>query len=176
MNWKSTVLVSGAGVLATWFASAPVQHAPAPAERATVPTTGVAHESDEIVREAERLRARLHPPVAYQEPSRNPFQFGARRPAPAPRAPKVPEGEITEEPLTDAPVGPSLRVNLSGIAEDTVGGTTVRTAVISTQDDLLLVKEGDVIAGQYKVTSITATSVELTRVSDGSVVRLALRP
>jgi hypothetical protein len=152
----------------------PVQHATVPAEQMAA-TTGASDASEEIVREAEQLAARLHPNIAYQEPSRNPFRF-TQRVRPATAQPRASEPEIFDEPLTEAPQMPSLRVSLTGIAEDTIGGATVRTAVLSTPDDVLLVKEGEMVAGQYKVTAITGTSVELTRVSDGSVVRLVIRP
>lgn len=177
MNWKSTVLVSGVGVVATWVASIapPARQAGAPQER-PAPTTGTADISDEIVREAERLSARLHPPVAFQEPSRNPFRFTGRARAAAPGTLTPAQPEMSDEPLAEIPETPTLRVNLTGVIEDTMGGTVVRTAVLSTSGDVLLVKEGDVVAGQYKVTAITATTVELTRESDGVVVRLAIRP
>lgn len=177
MNWKSTVLVSGAGVVATWVASIvpPAQHVSAPQER-SAPTTGASDVSDEIVHEAERLAARLHPQVAYQEPARNPFRFAGRARAAAPGTLTPAQPEMSDEPLAEIPETPTLRVNLTGVIEDTTGGTVVRTAVLSTSGDVLLVKEGDVVAGQYNVTAITATTVELTRESDGVVVRLAIRP
>lgn len=176
MTWKSTVLVSGATLVATWFASTPpLQHTPAPVSESTRPQATAGRASDDITREAERLRARLHPQIPYQQPARDPFRFGARPPTPASRRPAT-EPQQVDEPLMTVPAAPTLRVNLAGIAEDAAGGTTVRTAVISTPDDVLLVREGDTIAGQYRVTTITANSVELTRVSDGWVVRLSLRP
>ena len=174
MNWKSTVVVSGAGAIATWLAAVvPVQHATAPAER-TALTTGAADASDEIVREAEQLSARLRASGASREPARNPFRFADRGRAPAagPARAAAPESE----PLTPAPETPALRVSLAGMVEDTTSGATTRTAVLSTPDGVLLVKEGDQVAGQYTVTAITGTSVELTRGSDGSVARLVLRP
>jgi len=67
-------------------------------------------------------------------------------------------------------------IALSGIAQDTIDGRTVRTAIISMPDGVQLVKEGDMLAGQYKVVAIGADAVELARVSDGSTVRLGLKP
>lgn len=176
MTWKSTALVSSATLLATWFASAP------PARRTSNTTaepardtTQTAAPASDIAREAERLRARLHPATPYHEPARNPFRFGERtrpaRPAEESAAMGQPSGAVPQEPQI-----PTLRVTLSGIAEDVTGAQLVRTAIISTPDDVLLVKEGDSIAGQYRVTDIAEDSVELTRQSDNSVVRLSLRP
>jgi hypothetical protein len=173
MNWKSTVLVSGVGVVATWMASVtpPAPHATAPRDRPAA-TTGAADLSAEIVQEAERLTARLHPPVAYQEPARNPFRFEHARPAELSLA----EPEPAAPPLGDMPRTQAPPVTLAGIAEDITESGVVRTAILSAPGDVLLVKEGDTVAGQYKVTAITATAVSLTRESDGFVVWLAIRP
>src|SRR4051812_47906953 len=91
MTWKGTVLVSGAGLLATWLASAPSTHPAAPA-RAVRPSATSRPPAD-IVYEAERLRARMHVVTEYTRPSRNPFRFGEARPSrPAgTQAPLVPE-------------------------------------------------------------------------------------
>lgn len=177
MNWKSTAVVSGATVLATWFASVPpVQHTTTPVGEPAASTTVTSRASDQIVREADRLSARLHPSMPYQGPLRNPFQFSQpRRATSAPRATSR-QPKVSDASMTETPVAPPLRVSLTGIAEDTSGAAPVRTAVISTPDDVMLVKEGEMVAGQYKVTAVTANSVDLTRVSDGSVVRLTLRP
>ena len=74
------------------------------------------------------------------------------------------------------PEQPTFRITLAGIAEETVDGEIVRTAIVSTPLDVLLVKEGDQIADQYKVVKIGADVIELTRLDDGAVVRLALKP
>jgi hypothetical protein len=78
--------------------------------------------------------------------------------------------------VTSPPARPTLLIALSGIAQDTVEGRTVRTAIISTPDGVQLLKEGEMLAGQYKVAAIGADAVELVRVSDGSTVRLGLKP
>lgn len=69
-----------------------------------------------------------------------------------------------------------MRLILSGIAEDRVGEQVVRTAVISTPTDVLLLKEGEQIGDQYKVDKIDAATIDLIRLSDGTSLRLALRP
>ena len=78
--------------------------------------------------------------------------------------------------MTTGPPRPTILIALSGIAQDTVDGQTVRTAIISTPDGIQLVKVGDMVAGQYKVAAIGADAVELVTISDGATVRLGLKP
>src|SRR5690349_16073779 len=97
MTWKSTVLVSGATLVAGWLAS----ERPAPPVVTVPPSVAVrspqaaAAESD-IERQATRLQARTHHEGEYAEPNRNLFQFRASAPArraaskPALPAPLVP--------------------------------------------------------------------------------------
>ena len=67
--------------------------------------------------------------------------------------------------LPPAPVRPSI--TLRGIASDTVDGAIQRTAVITTDGGLVLVREGEA-AGGYRVTKIEDDSVDLTG-PDGSM-------
>src|SRR5919108_5014194 len=90
MTWKSTAVVSAAGLLATWPGSGPPLRTPAPTAYATSPTAARTEAAAaEIQEQASRLHLRVQEAIAYQEPSRNPFRFSTRlhaRPAPA-RAP-----------------------------------------------------------------------------------------
>jgi hypothetical protein len=52
----------------------------------------------------------------------------------------------------------------------------VRTAIISTPDDVLLVKLGDPVGDQFTVVGIAADAVQLARVDTGASVRLTLKP
>jgi hypothetical protein len=175
MTWKSTAVAGLATVAATWVASyAPTGRPNAP--RSTAPTVAQTETvAAEIQHEADRLHARLAQVRAYRDPRRNPFQFNARRRA---RQQPRPEPAVTIEDLPDepSPAPPTLRITLAGIAEDKVGDEQVRTAIISTPDDVLLVKVGDSIGGQFTVAAIAADSVELVRVDTGATVRLALKP
>jgi hypothetical protein len=177
MTWKSTAVVSAAGLLATWLASGPPILQPPPPAYGSSPTAAKTEAAAaEIQEQASRLHVRIQEVVAYREPSRNPFRFSARlraRPAPVTTNATPP---IESEPMAPGPVRPTLLISLSGIAQDTIDGQAVRTAIISMPDGVQLVKEGDLLAGQYKVATIGADAVELVRVSDGATVRLALRP
>ena len=85
-------------------------------------------------------------------------------------APAPPPVEI----LPQAP--PPLPVSLSGVASDTEGGSTVRTAILSSPGGVLLVHQGDEVLGQYRVGAIGEESVELMRLSDGTALRITLKP
>jgi hypothetical protein len=175
MTWKSTTVATLATLTATWLAS----HAPTgrpPDTRSTVPSVARTESAAaEIKREADRLHARLAEVRAYRDPARNPFRFRARGPAPQASRPE-PVISIEDLPQQPDPAPPTLRVTLDGIAEDHVGDQVIRTAIVSTPSDVLLVKVGDQIEGQFTVAAIAADAVELVRIDTGATVRLALKP
>lgn len=174
MNWKSYAAVSGATVLAGWFASTPPSNAPAGAPAPSAPQpAAAANAPTDIELQAMRLQARLRAERAYAEPSRDPFRFAPRRE----RAAAVERAEAIAEspapPVNTAPPAPA--VSLSGIAEDLVDGRTVRTAVLSSPTGVLLVREGEEVLGYYRVARIEAEAVELISLSDGTSSRLSLK-
>ena len=171
MTWRSTAAASGAMVVATWLASyAPVggpREAPtsAPSEAHTQAAAA------EIQREADRLHARLNRAATYKLPSRNPFRFGDR---PIVRAAPLPPAPVIEAPPVIQPEPPRIRMMLSGIAEDVVGEQVIRTAIVSTPENVHIVKVGDSIGDTYKVIAIEPNAVDLARLDDGSPLRLSL--
>src|SRR5215210_6621108 len=107
MDWKSTAVISGAGILATWFFSMPPAHAPAgavvPAARAPQPTAP----NIDIAKEAARLQVRPPQDPHYTAPSRNPFRFSERRePARATTGVETSSPPVTVAPLPLAPPPP----------------------------------------------------------------------
>ena len=172
MDWKSTAVISGVGVLATWFYSMPAIHSPATgaiAPAARPAETAVS--TIDIQREADRLQVRVHQVPQYVETSRNPFRFGAR-PAPAAH-PSGTSGPAPAVPVVPPPAPPSI--TLDGIATDVVDGQPQRTAILKTDAGVVLVREGEEVAGQFRVGKIASDAIELVKISDGSVLRLALR-
>ena len=172
MDWKSTAVISGAGVLATWFFSMP------PAQQSvSVPATPAARAERapsariDIQQEAAKLQLRTPSSPRYDEPSRNPFRFSEpRQPAHAAAPPAAPPIVAPIAP----PPPPPPKISLDGIASDTVNGEMERTAILNTDSGVVLAKEGDQVAG-YRVKRVAPDSVELTKVTDGSVLRLGLR-
>jgi hypothetical protein len=175
-----TAAVYGVGgvLLVGWLAAAnmPSQdpgRAREPRDRRAATPAG----SDAIAAEVRSQAARLHvrmsqAPVPDANP-RNPFAFVA---APRPSRPETGtvRATVVEEPPAPATPPPPALI-LMGIAEDPSPAGPRRTAVIGQGDDLLIVTEGQLILGRYKVTKIGADAVELEDVTIHGFRRLALR-
>jgi hypothetical protein len=65
-------------------------------------------------------------------------------------------------------------LTLSGIATDMVDGEPRRSAILSAPTGVLIVREGESVAGLYKVMAIGDESVELEAAADGSHRTLSL--
>ena len=161
---RTATLVVVLGALATWLASAATSGI-----RPVRPVVSAIPRIDQrgaaLVAEIERLHDRLRPGAA-PEHGRNLFKFAPVHAAATPVAAAV------VEPVAAVPAAPSQPpFKLIGIAED--GG--VRTAILSSPSQLLMVKDGDIVASNYRVTGISADTVELTATADGSILRLALK-
>jgi hypothetical protein len=172
MTWKTYAVMSGAGVLATWFAAAtpssiPVNVAPAQPRAAA----GVAAAASDIEQQAAHLQARLQQEAFYREPDRNLFRFGERRAARPARVQPIALPPAPSQPV--APPPPPLR--LAGIAEDQDGTAMVRTAILSTPSGVVLAKVGDEVLGRFRLSKIDEDAAELVELSDGTLVRLALK-
>jgi hypothetical protein len=163
MTWKSTAVVSGVGLLATWLASNPPANSPSSTE---VVRSQTAAAGADIQREAERLGAKVRAQVEYSRPSRNPFRFGERT---APR--DRPSGTPEAQPLMSKAVEEPVRIKLSGIAIDLVDGHEQRTAILNTPTGLTFAREGDQVADVFRVGRIADDAVDLLR-ADGSIVTI----
>ena len=171
MNWKSTVLISGAGLVGTWLMSLP---AVAPTTTATRPATATPAaapvQATDIQHEADRLAARVHAGGPLGPSTRNPFQFVVK-PVPAPAsAPVVSLPRPVS--VSVAPVGP--RVSLVGVASDVVDGVSVRSAILSVDGVVTIVKAGDDVGGLFRVETVDPEVVDLQRTGDGSRLTLLL--
>ncbi len=174
MNWKSTAAASGVMLIGTWLASHAPVGGPRPESAAAPSASRTEAVAAEIQREAHRLHDRLQQAAAYRQPARNPFRFNAEH-APVTPPAYVPAVTVEDLPASSVPVQPTLRLALSGIAEDEVNDEIVRTAIISTPENVFLVTTGGIVADAFKVIAITADAVDLTRLDDGSTVRLTLK-
>jgi hypothetical protein len=173
MNLKRTAtfgIVGGA--LAAWLAAAATSGtrdntAPLIFESPAIDTRGA-----ELASEIRRLHQRLHPDATPREPGRNLFAFSA----PTHRTPRLTEASAaaSTEVVPAAPAAPQLR--LSGLAEDRgEDGSIVRTAIISSEGQLFLAKEGDAVTARYRIARISADVVELVDLLDNSTLRLVLK-
>lgn len=176
MTWKVYAAMSGATVMAGWLASAPPSDAPGTgASASSQATLRRTPPSPDIEREALRLQARVRREMAYAEPQRNLFRFGAARPIVSAEV----EAPVAEPPTDRAPAAPPPPpppVSLAGIAEDQFEQRVERMAILSSREGVLLVHEGDDVLGQYRVVKIDAEAVDLVTLVDGSTLRLGFAP
>lgn len=172
---RAIAYIGGASLLLAWLAAAsgevrrprPVRVPSQPGDAAVLQTI-----ASDVQAQAVRLRHRLATAPA-PSPVRNPFAFDVRDARVARRAPApVHAAVIDDQP--PAPPEPSLA--LVGIAEQHTETGLVRTAMLSTAgDDLLMVTEGQTVAARYRVTTIGTDVVELKDLTTGATRRLALR-
>ena len=169
MKRTATIVVVG-GALLAWLAGA------ATSNRAIVPPpivqrTPIEMRGEELALEIARLQERLRPTTTPRQPGRNLFSFHAATARAARMAPIA--AAPAPAPVEAPPALPALK--LAGIAEDEGPEGPMRTAVISGQGQLFLVKEGESVLQRYRVTKISADVVELIDLGDNSIRRLALR-
>ena len=171
MNWKSTVVISGVGLVGTWLMSSPaVAPIPVPARQNTPPAATASPAAD-IQHEADRLAARVHTEGALGPASRNPFQFA---PVPLAHAVPVPTRLVTALPPPSLAVPPAPRVTLLGVATDVVDGKDVRSAILSAEGVVTIAREGDEVAGQFRVGKVDQEVVDLERTTSGERLTLTL--
>ena len=173
MHWKRTATIGViGGALAVWLAGAATSNRRVVDTTIATPTP-IELRGAELADEIARLRERLHPVAEPQQPARNLFQFSSRTAAASSRvdrqAPAVSEAPA---PLP-APAAPPL--TLVGIAEDPGQDGPVRTAIISGLGQLFFVKEGDSVAGRFRVQRLSGEVAELTDLADSTIHRLALK-
>ena|SRR2546423_13578422 len=173
MHMKRTVTITVVGgALLAWLAGAATSNhpiAPVPiVQHAPIELRGA-----ELASEIARLHERLRPSATPLQPSRNLFAFRAT-PARAAVALLPPAPVLSEaRPPLAAPALPSVK--LVGLGEDDGPDGPVRTAFISGEGQLFVVKEGENVTPRYRVVKISADVVELVDLTDNTVRRLALR-
>jgi len=173
MHWKRTATIGViGGALAVWLAGAATSNRRVVDTTIATPTP-VELSGAELADEIARLRERLHPVVEPQHPARNLFQFSSRAAAPSSRVDRA-AAAISEVPAQPAPAAPPP-LTLVGIAEDPSPDGPIRTAIISGPGQLFFVKEGDSIAGRFRVQRLSGEVAELTDLADSTTHRLALK-
>jgi hypothetical protein len=163
MTWKLYAVVSAGAFAATYLMSSPAKDV-VPRESAAPPASASARKL--VASEIEQLADELHVHLRtdnYRTPGRDLFRFQSR---PAPAVVRPAPKPVVEAPAPPPPP-PLPPLSLSGIAVDIVNGVPQRSAVLSAPGNVLIVREGESVAGLYKVLSISDDSVELEAL-DGS--------
>ena len=173
---RATLYIGGGSLLVAWFSSAAsvsLMRTPPRAfsegQSVAAPTDGVA---EAVQAQSRRLRQRLATAPLPQQPLRNPFAF-----RPAPSASPSPVRVRAAEPAAMEPVIPEEpRLELVGIAEQRTPAGAVRTAMIATEsNELLMAPVGAAVLGRYTIAVIDGEGVTLTEVATGRTRRLVLQ-
>ena len=174
---RATLYIGGGSLLVAWFSSAASvslmrtpKRAFSEGQSVAAPTDGVA---EAVQAQSRRLRQRLATAPLPQQPLRNPFAF---RPAPS-ASPSPVRVRAAAEPAAMEPVIPEEpRLELVGIAEQRTPAGAVRTAMIATEsNELLMASIGAAVLGRYTVAVIDGDGVTLTEVATGRTRRLVLQ-
>lgn len=171
MSRFTTASVLAAGVLVTTWVSAPAAPTAPPPEVSAedlVRIDAMAPLAAELDQEVDRLRAQLATVPQMPEPRRDPFTFGARRPAPRP-AVAAPEPELMAPPVV-APPPAVLWPTLAAVMAETAGNT----AVVAWGDGIEFLKAGDTFK-DFRVVAVSSASIELRHESSGTLRTLTLR-
>ena len=174
---RATLYVAGGTLLVAWFSSAAsmsLARSPRRGPQVVADSAPAQNLAVSVQTQAKRLKERLAAAPLPQQPIRNPFAF---RPSPDIR---VAPGSRAPVPVaTTAPVAmvfPDVPLLLVGLAEHRNGDGLVRSAVISSNgEDLIMADVGSVIVGRYTVTSIGSDAVEMKDGSTGRIRRLVLQ-
>lgn len=189
-SWRVGLLIAGGLFVTAWLAAAttarrgdatlPGSLAPAPPPPSVAAAVATLDGVPDLAASMARLKEHLENADAPRIGARNPFAFGREAPASAPS----PDAEASFSDPTSAEVAdggfraaPADRFGLvlSGIAAtNTSDGEVDRTAILTARTgDALLVRVGDRLPGNWRVVSVTETSVALED-STGATRRLDL--
>jgi len=171
MNVNRTLAIMAiSGALMAWYSAAATSKRDV-APPIVLPTPHVDLQGADLAKEIARLHDRLRPDAMPLQPARNLFAYHA-----APVRHEAPAVAPAPAPALSERVGlPQPLLKLSGIAEDAGPDGPVRTAIISAEGQLFLVKAGDAVTSRYTVARVSADVVELTDTIDHSSRRLALK-
>lgn len=189
-SWRIGLLVAGSAFVTLWLAAAtmarrgdvqvPGSLAPAPPPASVASALARLDQVPSLAASMAQLQERLERADAPRIGARNPFAFGPE----APDVTATGEAASFSEPAVGQD-GPSVALRaapvdrfglvLSGIAAtNTSTGGLERTAILTARTgDALLVRAGDSLPGNWRVVSVTDTSVALEDTS-GATRRLDL--
>ena len=176
---KFLLIVGSAGALTAWLVAAgsPRPAQSAAADRAET-NAGAAAPAADLAVETARLRTAIAAMPARLQARRDLFRYEGRR---------QPSGDVAFaedsaasaagvlSPVETPTASTRPEIKLLGIAEDATPGGVVRTAILSTPQQLHLVREGEQVALRFLVQRITTSTVELRDLADDTLVSLQWR-
>jgi hypothetical protein len=178
VSWPGVIVVAGSTIY-SWMNTAPgvrsgvPNHEPAARIEPHVPAAQ--GETSTAAIDALQLHDWSPKALAHGRPDRDIFTF--TRPAPKPAAVQPPAAGLLAAAGAGQPP-PIALFKLIGVAEDSSPdgrGEPTRTAIISGQGQLYLVKEGETVAFIYRVGRMSADGVELLDTTGGPALRLFLK-
>jgi hypothetical protein len=166
MTWKLYAVVSAGAFAATYLMSSPKTEQAVTTATAAAATQSARQRAAETEIEAlaNSLRVQVNSEAVFRTPGRDPFRFQTRVVQQAPAS--MPPPAFVAAPAAPVPALPVL--SLSGIATDVVDGTPMRSAVVSLPNGVVIVREGESVAGLYKVVAIGEDAIELESTGDQS--------
>ncbi|MGH9308647.1 MAG: hypothetical protein ACRD1U_04690 [Vicinamibacterales bacterium] len=172
---RAALYIGGASLLVAWLSSAAsVALNPAPPRAApqSIEEPPVDLAAAQVLERARRLKERLAATPPLEEPTRNPFAFRPVERRPAPTARKLRAAVV--QPETLAPAEP--RLMLVGVSEDRKPEGPVRTAMLATDsNELIVAAVGDIVLGRYAIKAISLEAVEMADQATGAIRRIALQ-
>jgi hypothetical protein len=147
----------------------PPARSAAPAARARA-GSGVAAGSDELARYDPRVRLDLLKEIQDRplpKLARNPWEFEARA-APAPQA----KGEASVAPAPP-PKPPPPPLKAVGVTQKSGG---INEAIVSDEQEIYIVHEGETFARRFRVVKITPSQVEIDDDTTHETIRLPIAP
>jgi hypothetical protein len=180
VSWPGVILVAGSTIY-SWVNTAPgvpagvPSHEPAARIASRVPAAQ--GEASAAAIDALQLHDWSSKAQAHGRHDRDIFSFTRPAPKPAPLAALPPAAGLLAPGGAGQPA-PIALFKLIGVAEDASPdgrGETSRTAIISGQGQLYLVKEGETVAWIYRVGRLSADGVELLDTTGGPALRLFLK-
>jgi len=171
VSWPGVIVVAGSTAY-SWFTASPRVAPSEPAAPAPVIAPAVSREASEAALASLQLHDWSPKPPVHGRPDRNIFTFTHAVPRAAPAPPPAAAGLLAGG---DGKTAPLVLFKLIGVAEDQGPDGIMRTAIISGQGQLYMVKEGETLAWIYRVGRLSAEAVELLDTTGGEPLRLSLK-
>jgi hypothetical protein len=159
---RAIVLGVTGGAVVVWLASAATTTRPAPIASIAAKPRVIEVSGAELAKEIARLHDRLRPDSSPTE-RRDLFRYSSVRAPASAVTPAVPAATVALSSQASA----AASLKLVGMADD--------VAIIAGAGELLFVREGDLATARYRVTNVSADTVDLVGVDDNAPLHLSFK-